>query len=502
LPSTATSAANRAARSAYAIQSGTRGSVPRSRSSHEDAAHVLSARKGLRVLHGDLTAGRQHCARNRDKGNKGFAMRTIAAFALLALAAVLGVAGAADAAWPGDNGRIAFVRSEGFLGGDIYSMAPDGSDLKKLTDTGFESDPVWSPDGEWLAFTSRREAIPGVYVMRADGSGLRRVTGGSEPSWSSDGRQLAFVSPPPPADGTATTLTTIHVDGSNRRDVFQSSATIGSFQDPEWSPDGRRVAFTAVWRAPSTWRVDVLVVNLDGTGLQRAFPPLNGAPDPTTSSPSWSPTGDLLAASGRTFASDGIYVGPVGGAALKVSDLAGSPGWSPDGSRIVFERPVDRSSGGLEIYSMRADGSDLARLTVNSLRSTTPDWQRRPGSAPPPGLTRLPSGVLSIPAASVAPAKLVLSAVRMSPWPRRPGSPLSVRLVLRDSRGFVVRGATVSVRSSPARRLVRALPARTRPDGSAAVWVDPRGKARSLVVYVTARVPGAVVTGRYAVRPG
>ena len=146
---------------------------------------------------------------------------------------------------------------------------------------------------------------------------------------------------------------------------------------------------------------------------------------------------------------------------------------------------------------MRADGTDFVRLTVNVEGASTPDWQRRPGSAPPAGLTRLSSGALSIPATSVAPAKLVLRSVRVTPWPRRPGSPLNVRLVLRDSRGYVVRGATVSVHSSPVRRLARSLSTRTRVDGSAAVWVDPRGKSRNLVVFVTARVPGATVTGRY-----
>ena len=424
----------------------------------------------------------------------GVAMRTIAAFALLALTAVLGVAGAADAAWPGENGRIAFIRGETYQGGDIYTAAPDGSSVQKLTDTGFEHDPVWSPDGGWLAFTSLRDAAPGVYVMKADGSGsgLRRVTEGSSPSWSSDGRQLAFVSTKP------LRLMTIHVDGSNLREVLLSSTDFAGFEDPAWSPDGRRIAFSAYSGEPK-YRNDVFVVNIDGTGLSRAFRPQPGGSDPQTWSPAWSPTGEQLAADAFTW--NGIYVGPVGGAPRRVEATGLRPSWSPDGSRIVFARPGDVPSR-TEIYSMRTDGTDLVRLTVNAEGASTPDWQRRPGSAPPQGLTRLSSGALSIPATSVAPAKLVLKSVRATPWPRRPGSPLNVRLVLRDSRGFVVRGATVSVRSSPSRRLVRSLSARTRPDGSAAVWVDPRGKSRSLIVFVTARVPGAVVTGRYVVRPG
>lgn len=419
-------------------------------------------------------------------------MRTIAALALLVVTAVLGVSGAADAAWPGENGRIAFVRGETYQGGDIYTAAPDGTDVKKLTDSGFEHDPVWSPDGEWLAFTSSRDATPGVYVMKADGSGLRRVTDGFSPSWSSDGRQLAFVATKP------VRLMTLHFDGSNLREVLRSNAAFDDFDGAAWSPDGRRIAFSAYSGEPK-FRHDVFVVNLDGTGLSRAFQAQPGGSDPETWSPSWSPTGEQLAAD--AFGWNGIYVGPVGGVPRRIEPAGLRPSWSPDGSRIVFARQAELSSR-TEIYSMRTDGTDITRLTVNVDGASAPDWQRRPGSAPPPGLTRLSSGALSIPAASVAPAKLVLGSVRMTPWPRRPGSPLNVRLVLRDSRGYVVRGATVTVRSSPVRRLARSVPARTRPDGSAAVWIDPRGKARSLVVFVTARVPGSVATGRYVVRPG
>jgi hypothetical protein len=291
---------------------------------------------------------------------------------------------------------------------------------------------------------------------------------------------------------------TIHADGSNLREVLRPSTNFSDYGSPAWSPDGRRIAFNAYSGEPK-YRNDVFVVNIDGTGLSRAFQPPPAGPDPETWSPAWSPTGDQLAADAFTW--NGIYVGPVGGTPRRIEPTGLRPSWSPDGSRIVFARQPELSSR-TEIYSMRTDGTDITRLTVTVEGASAPDWQRRPGSAPPPGLTRLSSGALSIPAASVAPAKLVLSSVHMTPWPRRPGSPLNVRLVLRDSRGYVVRGATVSVRSSPVRRLVRSLPARTRPDGSTAVWIDPRGKARSLVVFVTARVPGASVTGRYVVRPG
>ena len=188
-------------------------------------------------------------------------MRTIAAMLVLGLTVVLGGSATADAAWPGGSGRIAFTR-----GGDIHTMAPDGSDVRALTDTGFDSDAAWSPDGEWLAFTSAREITRGVYIIRADGAGLRRITDGLDPSWSSDGRQLAL---PGRHGACGRSMST----APNRREVLSEDALFSRPEDPEWSPDGRRIAFGAFDLRTSTRasRSDVWVVNADGTGLARAF---------------------------------------------------------------------------------------------------------------------------------------------------------------------------------------------------------------------------------------
>jgi TolB protein len=97
------------------------------------------------------------------------------------------------ATWSPDGSRILFTRGGSFqaYAQDVYAMNSDGSDLHRLTGwQGFDSFPVWSPDGRWIAFASDRDAtraerreirIHGtftnisVYVMRADGSHLRRV---------------------------------------------------------------------------------------------------------------------------------------------------------------------------------------------------------------------------------------------------------------------------------------------------------------------------------------
>jgi TolB protein len=87
-------------------------------------------------------------------------------------------------------------------GGSIYTLAMDGSSPPvQLTDrkAGSDADPTWSPDGTMIAFRRRVSADNfDVYLMRADGSGVRPVATGpaveEKPSWSPDGRQMMIIS--------------------------------------------------------------------------------------------------------------------------------------------------------------------------------------------------------------------------------------------------------------------------------------------------------------------
>jgi Tol biopolymer transport system component len=83
---------------------------------------------------------------------------------------------ASNPAWSPDGSRIAFDRSD-----DIWSMAPDGTDVRQLTSSpGSDVHPVWSPDGTQIAFSSDRgDGIDHVYVMSADGSDQVKLTQGT-----------------------------------------------------------------------------------------------------------------------------------------------------------------------------------------------------------------------------------------------------------------------------------------------------------------------------------
>lgn len=102
-------------------------------------------------------------------------------------------------AWSPDGQKIAFVRRPNPTRSDdssIYIASADGSAARRITGR-FSDDPAWSPDGRRIAFASGLSGAGDIYVMRTNGTGLRRLTHGGdvdgEPTWSPDGTRIAFA---------------------------------------------------------------------------------------------------------------------------------------------------------------------------------------------------------------------------------------------------------------------------------------------------------------------
>jgi Tol biopolymer transport system component len=247
-----------------------------------------------------------------------------------------------DADWSPDGRRVVYRDSSGERPDELYSVAVDDSEAVNLTrDPAGDWSPAWSPDGGQIAFASDREGELRIFVMGADGSGVRRVTGiwGEYPAWSPDGEQIAFASY---AGGTGPTgdpnydLFVVNTDTSGLRRLTEGPAYD---MYPTWSPDGARIAFESTRATPvdfegpardpeRTADFDVFVVDADGgepENLSRDVQRLQKFPD-------WSPDGRWLAVDEEGVIAfvpaDGS--GPIlrlAGDALR----GGFPAWAPVG---------------------------------------------------------------------------------------------------------------------------------------------------------------------------
>jgi Tol biopolymer transport system component len=203
-------------------------------------------------------------------------------------------------AWSPDGRRIAFASARADpTGNDIWLMDADGAHPRLLVQQrGIDEYPVWSPDGSRLAFNcSLGRVLPSqvgdfeVCVVKADGSGLRRITDAAGISaaggWSPDGRRILFASSrnqDPDGVSSCGDLYLMDADGSQ-----VTRLTHGPARDcrPSFTPDGRHILFFSD-RAHPGGDSDLYAMNPDGSAVTRltradseeqepAFTPCKGA---------------------------------------------------------------------------------------------------------------------------------------------------------------------------------------------------------------------------------
>lgn len=256
-------------------------------------------------------------------------------------------------AWSPDGGRIAFY-SERDGNADIYVMKADGTGVTRLTDTkADEGYPAWSPDGRTISFDSDRDGNFDIFAMNADGTNVRPLTRHPardvSATWAPDGASIVFMSdregdrfdvyraPPDPAAAAARVTHT------------------GTAWFPVFAPDGKTLAFH-VGRDVHT------MAAAGGEPRRLTTDPANGM------YPSWSPDGRRIAfMSWRNGKSELFTMNADGGdqkllASMERGDAV-DPRWSPDGSTIAFVHLPDGMNGSAAIICLvGADGSRLRRL--------------------------------------------------------------------------------------------------------------------------------------------
>lgn len=235
-----------------------------------------------------------------------------------------------DSTWSPDFNTLVF-RAVQNITIDLYAIDLGSDSYRQITGTGKNNhSPAFSPDGQWLAFTSERDGNPEIYIVpavcalttaRCGDDASRRLTNNSkaddQAAWSPDSRQIVFQTN---RDGDFE-IYSMQIDGSDQHRLTNSPR---NDLLPNWSPDGRQIVFISERDINS----EVYVMQTDGSQQRRL---------------------------------------------TNTREYEFTPQWSPDGSQILFQRTVPGSD--FETYVIDANDGHEQRLTTVRMFLQNPMWR-------------------------------------------------------------------------------------------------------------------------------
>jgi Tol biopolymer transport system component len=300
----------------------------------------------------------------------------LAAFVLLFTAATV------HATYAGKNGRITFVSN---LSGtyQLYTINPDGSDMRQITNLRPTENTIWtpdySPDGRQIVFSHDMTGALELYTINADGSGLTQIThdgnGHLFARWSPDGQRFVLMSGSP--EKATTVITTMKTDGSDEVSLTDD-IPFESYQ-PEYTPDGKQIVFAsqAGGLVSAVW-----IMNADGSNKRR----LTDAPL-EAGGPDISPDAKRVAfySQQNTPRPAAVWVMNVDGSSQQRLTRGGLYAiYSPDGTKLVFAKGT-LASGPINLYTMNPDGTHVKKVATDLIvggcpsgNCLTPDWGAQP----------------------------------------------------------------------------------------------------------------------------
>lgn len=228
---------------------------------------------------------------------------------------------------------------------DIFLQRIGGTNAQNLTpdSKGDDTMPVYSPNGELIAFRSEREP-KGIYVMGATGENPKRVSDfGFSPSWSPDGKEIVVATnhQSVPSVKSLSALWIINVESSAK-----SMLVDGVALQPSWSPDGKRIAF---WYTENRGKRIVATISAKG-----GEPVIFAETSNTNWNPVWSPDGKYLYYASDRGGNMAFWRGLIDsetGAPSGEHELVPTPAkfnrhlaFSRDGKRMVYVQTENQSN--------------------------------------------------------------------------------------------------------------------------------------------------------------
>ncbi len=221
-----------------------------------------------------------------------------------------------------------------------------------------------------IAFASIRSGLPQIYVVGLDGTNLVQLTklptGACQPSWSPDGSQLVFTSPCRgrgdflDGDYSDSSLFIMNADGTG---IKQLTNVPGADFDPDWSPDGKKIAFTSI----RDGNKQIYVLDVNSLAVTRLT---NLDANIENSQPAWSPDGKKIAYLVKRVGTYQVWV--MNSTGQDSVQLARSgqdlwdylPAWSKDGKVILFSQRHTSGNPRPWLMSLQyADNGTAARLS-------------------------------------------------------------------------------------------------------------------------------------------
>lgn len=260
------------------------------------------------------------------------------------------------ARWSPDGSSLAVLVAEGIL---VVNVEQSSKDLvwSAAASVGPVHDLVWSPDGSAFALSITPEGAGNreIFRLEADGSGLRNLTKTADvdenhPRWEPGGDRIVFVRQPSVHVMADFEVWTMNGHGSDQTFLAPGTA-------PQWSPDGKRIAFDD--------NVDVWIMERDGGNVRK----LTAAEERFRDGcdrlkvqfirPQWAPSSDRLVLTSVSCGGLDLWTLGIGDSdpvRLTEGGQDRAPRWSPDGEKILFQdgrniRVIDLTTGETRMVS-------------------------------------------------------------------------------------------------------------------------------------------------------